>query len=128
MQQESLPLLRGTANFILLSYAFFFILQFIFGFVSVWISLAVIALLYFSWGGLDILTASGIHSAAENEFRATAESIYSLAVRMAGLAFGLIFGIISDISGTGRGLSFSAMIAAAFMFFIWGIKKITGDK
>ncbi len=114
----------GSRKFFTGALCIFFILQFIFGFVSVWISLAVIVLLYTFWGGLDVLTTSGIHRAAENEFRATAESIYLLAVRLDGLAFGLVFGIISDIAGSGKGLSFSAMIAAVIILTAAGIRKI----
>ena len=124
MLAEKLSSFSRKKIFFMFALVVFFGSQIAFGFVPLFVGLVIIGLLYILWGLLDVLVYSKLHHAAGNEYRATAESTYSLITRFFGLLFGLLFGIISDQLGTGKGLSYSSLITFVVVIIIFLVKKI----
>jgi hypothetical protein len=97
----------------------FLSLQIMFGFVEFMFTLILIAILYFAWGVLEVLAYAKLHSSAESNFRATAESIVSQLEQLMSLVFGLVFSSLAKQFDIPLSISITAMVGMGiFIAFI----------
>lgn len=110
---DRMVVLTGHRWFVPAAVFVFLVLQIVFGVVGIWPALAISGVLYLLWGAIDVVRAAVLHDAAEDAFRATAESVVSQIEQVVSLGFGLLFSVFARRGGIAAAVALTAACAAA---------------
>lgn len=95
-----------------------------------WIGFIPLSIIFICLGSLEITTISFLHHKASSEFRATAESIMSLGIRVFSILVGLIFGYISTNYSIFSGFNILGIILGVYTvyYLIYQFKYLNNDE